>query len=135
MRNDGIVLVAVLKCSVGDLCILEDMGEDLYDVVETLFERRKRPTLDAIVKEVFRRGAEAMQEIISCRIRELEGTGKETEELQALRTLNPLKDIKRTGGVDPAKLRVWFANNGETYQKYVQQGIKEFDRRTGYTPT
>ena len=134
------VLLSVLKCDDGDIGVLDDIGTDLGDVIYTLYEEGRQPTLSNIIDEAFRRGAGALEKATNQRIEELERIVCEQElsdeeyvELTALRKLNPHNDLQWTCRTY-ARTRVRYKNNRDIYQKYLQQGIKEFDFLTGYTP-
>ncbi|MDE7243281.1 MAG: hypothetical protein K2O18_04790, partial [Oscillospiraceae bacterium] len=124
----------------GDIGILDSIGSDLYDVVFTLYEAGRQPTLSNILDEVFSRGTGMLDKAANKRMEELEGiageremTDSEYEELTALRKLNPHSDLQWTCRTY-ARTCVRYKNNREIYQRYLQEGIKEFDFLTGYTP-
>ena len=104
MGHELVVLMAGLQCQLGDIGVLDDIGEDLYDVVFTLYGDSKQPTLSNILDEVFRRGTETLKQFVEKRIRELNRiasgrkiTAEESDELAALRKLNPIKDLQWAG--------------------------------------
>ena len=82
MVNQNAVLKTVLECGMDDLRMLDDIGYDLGEIVEDMIARDIKPTLNAIMGEVFRKGVEELEQLINDRICELEAACNERSQGQ-----------------------------------------------------
>lgn len=76
-------------------------------------------------------GIEMLSRAIDNRITDLKLQGGEAQrgELAALLSLRPDDDIGRC--FNCLDTHIWFANNGDIYQKYLADGLYLFERGTG----
>ncbi len=128
--NPNAVLMAVLECGTGDLCMLDDIRYDLGEIVESLLGEGLKPTLNRILGEVFRKGTEEMAQFISDRLCEpCEDDSDET--LAALRSLDPERDIGWY--CNCLDTHVYFEQNEDVYRKYLEYEISIVEENMGYS--
>lgn len=135
--NQQVALMTILNCGIDDLCVLDDVGYDLGDIINTLIDADVRPTLNNISNEIFHRGTKELATYVKMRIIELEDLlhdgGLEEEgrrELEALRTLNIAEDIGwYCNCLDTS---IYFTKNEEIYRKYLQTKIEAVESNMGF---
>ena len=140
MTNRDYLLVALLDCGPCDLRMIDDVGYDWRDILTYNIARRERDfpaSLNTLLDYVVDYGLAKLQAAISDRICELEAIpnereldDKEEEELRSLCILNPDDDIGRC--FNYLDTYVWFANNGDIYQKYLADELYLFEDGTGF---
>lgn len=128
--NQNIVLRTVLDCGTGDLCVLDDIGYDVGNIVEDLLAEGIKPTLNAITAEAFRKGAEELAQIVRERLCE-PNEEDDAETLEALRLLNPERDIEWY--CNCLDTHVYFVRNEEIYREYLSQEIKCVEDKMGFS--
>lgn len=107
MVNQNAVLKTVLECGMDDLRMLDDIGYDLGEIVEDMIARDIKPTLNAIMGEVFRKGVEELEQLINDRICELEAACNERDLDEDEETaLEVLRDLIR-GGTSRGSATAW----------------------------
>lgn len=135
MTNRDYLLMVLLDCGTCDLSMIDDVGYDWRDILTYNIARLGRdfPTsLDTLLDYVVDYGIEMLSRAIDNRITDLKLQGGETQrgELAALLSLRPDDDIGRC--FNCLDTHIWFANNGDIYQKYLADGLYLFERGTGF---
>lgn len=135
MTNRDYLLVVLLDCGTCDLGMIDDVGYDWRDILTYNIARLGRdfPTsLDTLLDYVVDYGIEMLSRAIDNRITDLKLQGGEAQrgELAALLSLRPDDDIGRC--FNCLDTHIWFANNGDIYQKYLADGLYLFERGTGF---
>ena len=140
MTNRDYLLVALLDCGPCNLRMIDDVGYDWRDILTYNIARRGRDfpaSLNTLLDYVVDYGLAKLQAAISDRICELEAIpnereldDEEEEELRSLCILNPDDDIGRY--FNCLDTYVWFANNGDIYQKYLADELYLFEHGTGF---
>lgn len=144
--NQDIVLTAVLECGTMDLSVLDGIEYDLGEIVDDLMSEGTKPTLNAIMGEVFRKAAEEMAEYVGARIAEVKEELEELEdlddddsgeaekleaELDALGSLNPEEDIGWF--CNCMDTHIYFENKEDLYREYLGDAISTIEDKTGYS--
>ena len=134
MTNKDYLLMVLLDCGTCDLSMIDDVGYDWRDIFTYNIARLGRdfPTsLDTLLDYVVDYGIEMLSRAIDNRITDLKLQGGEAQrgELAALLSLRPDDDIGRC--FNCLDTHIWFANNGDIYQKYLADGLYLFERGTG----
>lgn len=138
--NQNAVLMAVLECGTSDLCMLDDIGYDLGEMVEEMIAGGIKPTLNTILGDVFRRGVEELEQLINDRICELEAVCNERDPdedeestLATLRSLTPWSDISwHCNCLDTG---IYFCENEEIYREYLPEEISRVEDNMGFSMT
>ena len=138
MSNQDIVLKTILDCGIDDLCILDDIGYDVGEIIEDLMNEGIKPTLNNITNEVFGRGAAELGQCVSHRICCLEAIPNERpldddeeRELELLRKLEPEVDIRwYCNCLDTS---IYFVHHEDIYRTYLEDEIKEVESKMGFT--
>lgn len=140
MTNREYLLMALLDCGTCDLGMIDDVGYDWRDILTyniTQCGRDFPASLDTLLDYVVDYGVDKLQTAISDRICELEAipnerelNDEENEELHSLCILNPDDDIGRC--FNCLDTHIWFANNGDIYQKYLADELDLFESGTSF---
>ena len=135
MTNKDYLLMALLDCGTCDLRMIDDVGYDWRDILAYNIARRGRDfpaSLDTLLDYVVDYGIEMLCRAIDNRITDLKLRGSEApqDELAALLSLRPDDDIGRC--FNCLDTHVWFANNGDIYQKYLADELYLFEHGTGF---
>ena len=138
MVNQNAVLKTVLECGMDGLRMLDDIGYDLGEIVEDMIARDIKPTLNAIMGEVFRKGVEELEQLINDRICELEAACNERDldedeetALEVLRDLTPRRDISWFCNCLDTRIR--FDENEEIYREYLSEEISKVEDYMGFS--
>ena len=134
-------LMQILRCGVLDLKLIDDVGYDWYDILDSdVFENGVPFNLNNVMRLVFEYGFSQIEAAVDSRVDYLEDTEKtyglsdsQAEELEALRTLNPMEDF--TSFHNYIDTYVWFERHKEIYQKYMEEALDEFADGTGFEIT
>lgn len=94
-------LMQILRCGVLDLKLIDDVGYDWCDILDSdVFENGVPFNLNNVMRLVFEYGFSQIEAAVDSRVDYLEDTEKtyglsdsQAEELEALRTLNPMEDF------------------------------------------
>lgn len=140
MTNRDYLLVALLNCGTRYLKMIDNVGYDWANILVYNMAQRDRDTpvsLNTLLDYVVDYGLAKLQTVISDRICELEAIpnereldDEEDEELRSLCVLNPDDDIGRC--FNCLDTHIWFANNGDIYQKYLADELDLFEDGTGF---
>lgn len=138
MVNQNAVLKAVLECGTDDLRMLDDIWYDLGEIVDSMIDRGIKPTLNAIMGEVFCKGMEELEQLINDRICELEAVENERDldadeesEMEVLRSLTPRRDISWYCNCLDTSIR--FCENEEIYREYLSEEISKVEDSMGFS--
>lgn len=131
-------LMQILHCGVLDLKLIDGVGYDWCDILDNdIFEGGVPFNLNNIMRMVFEYGFSQIEAAVDNRIDYLEDTEKtyglsdsQAEELEALRTLNPMEDFDSYHNY--IDTHVWCEQNGDVYQKYMSEALDAFADGTGY---
>lgn len=134
-------LMQILRCGVLDLKLIDDVGYDWYDILDSdVFENGVPFNLNNVMRLVFEYGFSQIEAAVDSRVDYLEDTEKtyglsdsQAEELEALRTLNPMEDF--TSFHNYIDTYVWCERHKEIYQKYMEEALDEFADGTGFEIT
>ena len=135
MTNRDYLLVALLGCGTCDLKMVDDVGYDWTHILVYNMAQRDRDapaSLDTLLDYVVDYGIEMLSRAIENRIADLKLRGSEApqDELAALLSLRPDDDIGRC--FNCLDTHIWFANNGDIYQKYLADELYLFEHGTGF---
>lgn len=135
MTNRDYLLVALLNCGTRDLKMIDNVGYDWANILVYNMAQRDRDTpasLNTLLDYVVDYGIEMLCRAIDNRITDLKLRGIEApeDELAALLSLRPDDDIGRCFNF--LDTHVWFANNGDIYQKYLADELYLFEHGTGF---
>ena len=135
MTNRDDLLMALLDCGTCDLGMIDDVGYDWQDILTyniALLGRDFPASLDTLLDYVVDYGIEMLSRAIENRITDLKLRGSEApqDELAALLSLCPDDDIGRY--FNCLDTHIWFANNGDIYQKYLTDELYLFEHETGF---
>lgn len=138
LTNQTTVLRTLLECGIDDLYVLDDIRYDLGDIIDELLFMDIKPTLNAIIGEVFRKGAEQIEQCVNDRISELkemsngQNFNKEKEdELVKLKMLYPQEDIEWYCNCQDAS--IYFRNNEDIYRLYFTCEIESVEENMGFS--
>lgn len=138
------ILMVLLECGSLDLRILDDVGYDLGEIVEELQAGGIKPTLNAITREIFRKGQRELVEAVEGAIEERKDQQADTDdaekgeaeydrlqdEIDELESLDPEDDMEWfCNCIDTS---CWFSNNEEIYQKYIPEAISNIEDNMGF---
>lgn len=131
----------ILRCGVLDLKLIDDVGYDWCDILDSdVFENGVPFNLNNVMRLVFEYGFSQIEAAVDSRVDYLEDTEKtyglsdsQAEELEALRTLNPMEDF--TSFHNYIDTYVWCERHKEIYQKYMEEALDEFADGTGFEIT
>lgn len=99
------LLRCILECGKNDLCLLDDIGYDVEEIVEYMLETGQRPTLNRILDEVFRRGVQQLADVLD------EKLGNATKQLIAGRwTKKTAELVGALSGLRPWDDVGWYCN-------------------------
>lgn len=134
-------LMQILRCGVLDLKLIDDVGYDWCDILDSdVFENGVPFNINYIMRLVFEYGFSQIEAAVDSRVDYLEDTEKtyglsdsQAEELEALRTLNPMEDF--TSFHNYIDTHVWCERHKEIYQKYMEEALDEFADGTGFEIT
>lgn len=134
-------LMQILRCGVLDLKLIDDVCYDWYDILDSdVFENGVPFNLNNVMRLVFEYGFSQIEAAVDSRVDYLEDTEKtyglsdsQAEELEALRTLNPMEDF--TSFHNYIDTYVWCERHKEIYQKYMEEALDEFADGTGFEIT
>ena len=134
-------LMQILRCGVLDLKLIDDVGYDWYDILDSdVFENGVPFNLNNVMRLVFEYGFSQIEAAVDSRVDYLEDTEKtyglsdsQAEELEALRTLNTMEDF--TSFHNYIDTYVWCERHKEIYQKYMEEALDEFADGTGFEIT
>lgn len=134
-------LMQILRCGVLDLKLIDDVGYDWCDILDSdVFENGVPFNLNNVMRLVFEYGFSQIEAAVDSRVDYLEDTEKtyglsdsQAEELEALRTLNPMEDF--TSFHNYIDTHVWCERHKEIYQKYMEEALDEFADGTGFEIT
>lgn len=135
MTNRDYLLVALLDCGTCDLKMIDDVGYDWTNILVYNMAQRDRDapvSLNTLLDYVVDYGIEMLCRAIDNRITDLKLRGSEApeDELAALLSLRPDDDIGRC--FNCLDTHIWFANNGDIYQKYLTDELHLFEHGTGF---
>lgn len=135
MTNRDYLLVALLDCGTCDLGMIDDVGYDWRDILTYNIAQCGRDfpaSLDTLLDYVIDYGIEMLHRAIDNRITDLQLRGSEApeDELAALLSLCPDDDIGRY--FNCLDTHIWFANNGDIYQKYLADELDLFESGTSF---
>lgn len=137
-------LTALLNCGILDLKLIDDVGYDWYDildseVLEWMFSdgNGQRETLNYIMRRVVEFGIgklNAELELQKDYLMQGEADGDlsecEKEKLEKLKLLDPWEDIESYHNC--ADTHVWFEKNADVYRTYLQEALDAFAEGTGF---
>ena len=133
------ICCAFLECGYLDLQILDDVGYSIGEIIDDLREEGINPTLNAITDEIFHKGVEDLKEKIDDRIRDLE-YGLEScddderedmvQQQEALLSLDPDEDIEWF--CNCLDTSIYYVNNREIYEKYLEADITDIECDMGF---
>lgn len=98
MANRDAVLMAVLECGTADLELLDDVEYDLGGIVEDLYGEDVKPTLNAIMERVFRKGVEELKGHLADEISHSEGAYSDDPDYEETVRLNEKLWVNCTQG-------------------------------------
>lgn len=135
MTNKDYLLMALFDCGTCDLEMIDDVGYDWREILTYNIARLGRDfpaSLNTLIDYVIDYGIEMLCRAIENRIADLKLRGSEAPqyELDALLSLRPDDDIGRC--FNCLDTHVWFANNGDIYQKYLSDELYLFENGTGF---
>ena len=135
MTNKDYLLMALFDCGTCDLEMIDDVGYDWREILTYNIARLGRDfpaSLNTLIDYVIDYGIEMLCRAIENRIADLKLRGSEAPqgELAALLSLRPDDDIGRC--FNCLDTHVWFANNGDIYQKYLSDELYLFENGTGF---
>lgn len=133
--NRDWLLMELLHCGEYDLSLLDNVGYDWCDVIET--DSTFPFDLNYVMRQVFEFGYSQIAQAVNDRICELEAIPNEREleedeelELSELRTLEPYEDFESFHNY--IDTHVWCEKHKDIYQKYMAEAIDEFGDGTGF---
>lgn len=145
-NSKDFLLMNLLDCGSYDLKLIEDVGYNWYDIfdfdfLECLYEFKvhnyKGRLINFILEQVILYGIDQIQIAIDNRICELEAIpnereldADEEEELTALRTLTPMKDMSYY--CNCLDTHVWIDKHVGTYREYLSDALDDFTDNTGF---
>ena len=135
MTNRDYLLVGLLNCGTCDLEMIDNVGYDWEDILTYNLDQRDRDfpaNLDTLLDYVVDYGIGMLCGAIDNRIADLKLRGSEAseDEITALISLCPDDDIGRY--FNCLDTHIWFANNGDIYQKYLADELYLFENGTGF---
>lgn len=135
MTNKDYLLMALFDCGTCDLEMIDDVGYDWREILTYNIARLGRDfpaSLNTLIDYVIDYGIEMLCRAIENRIADLKLRRSKAaqDELAALLSLCPDDDIGRH--FNYLDTYIWFANNGDIYQKYLADGLYRFERGTGF---
>lgn len=133
--NRDWLLMELLHCREYDLSLLDNVGYDLCDIIET--DSTFPFDLNYVMRQVFELGYSQIAQAVNDRICELEAISNEREleedeelELSELRTLEPSEDFESFHNY--IDTHVWCERNKEIYKKYLSEALDDFAEGTGF---
>lgn len=134
------ILKVLLECGSLDLQMLDGVGYDLEEIVNVLLGEGIKPTLNAIMGEIFRKGQSELIEAVDEAIRERKEQQNNADdaeykwlqgEIDELESLNPEEDMNWYCNCLATSCR--FSNNEEIYRKYILEEISNIEYNMGFT--
>ena len=133
------LLCCLLNCGDLDINLLSDCGYELCDIVDDCKATFGEVNINNLVRIMFDYGLRDIETAINDRICEIEAVAGERDldedeenELEALRGLEPFDDIQSFHNF--IDTHIWVDDDGkkETYKKYLQEALDEFEKMTGF---
>ena len=124
-------LCEIFGCGRDDLRLLAGVNYDMGFVIEWCMDRYSSTNINDIMRYVFYMGVEYIKQAIEDELDETE----DEEEIEALKKLDPDKDIMYV--CNCLDTRVWFRDAEKTniYTEYLQDALDEFHVCTGFEIT
>ena len=149
VQGRDLLLSSILGCGYLDLSVLDDCEYDFDEMVEECKFNFGEISLNGLARTMFAMGIRDIEEWINNRIEEIKGEmeyfyfedGENEEddeeymmlrkELEELEELKPWEDIESFHNY--LDTSIYFIDNGETYNTYCEEALKEFECNTGYS--
>lgn len=128
-------LMQILNCGVLDLKLIDDVGYDFCDIIDT--DSTFPFSINGVMMRVFDYGFSQIENAIESRktyltdMRDEYGISDEQKaELDALEKLDPFEDFQTYHNY--IDTHVWCERNKEIYEKYLGEALDDFAEGTGF---